>query len=69
MEANDELKKPFKKNSPNAKEFVYIDILSNNEKINTITELLGVLKEKFPNDSSVNRSRVGREGKKAENEL
>lgn len=61
MEANDELKKPFKKNSPNAKEFVYIDILSNNEKINTITELLGVLKEKFPNDSSVNRSRVGRE--------
>ena len=61
MEANDELKKPFKKNSPNAREFVYIDILSNNEKINTITKLLGVLKEKFPNDSSVNQPRIGRE--------
>lgn len=61
MKTNDELKKPFKDNSFDMKRSIYIDILSNDEKIKSERELLDVLKEKFPDDSSVNLSRVGRE--------
>ena len=61
MEANDEFKKPFKDNSLDVKESIYFDILGNNKEIRSARELLKILKEQFPNDPSINLSRVGRE--------